>query len=110
MKKAILWGAVALSTLAASAASASVSVGGFTFDNNAFVDSLLSSSGSYTVSGGTLSSVLTDTDVGTFAFSFDPGAFLNLGFTDNVAINGAGNDIVLFELGARTPGTCSSTG
>jgi hypothetical protein len=81
-------------------ASAAVSVGGFSFDNNAFVDVLNSSSGSFSVSGGTLSTVVTDTDPGTFAFSFSQGAFLDLGFTDNVAVNGAGNDIVLFELGA----------
>ena len=103
MRKAILSGAVALSTLSATAASASVTVGGFTFDNNAFVDTLLSSSGSFTVSGGTLSSVLTDTNVATYAFPSSEGASLTLGFTDNVAVNGAGNDIVLFELG--TPDT-----
>lgn len=80
-------------------ASAAVSVGGFSFDNNAFVDVLNSSSGSFSTSGGTLASTVTDVDASTFAFSFSQGAFLDLGFTDNVAVNGAGNDIVLFELG-----------
>ena len=80
-------------------ASAAVSVGGFSFDNNAFVDVLNSSSGSFSNSGGTLASTVTDVDASTFAFSFSQGAFLDLGFTDNVAVNGAGNDIVLFELG-----------
>ena len=74
-------------------------MGGFTFDDNAFADVLNSSSGNFSTSGGPLASVVTDTDAGTFAFSRDQGAFLDLGFTDNVAINGAGNDIVLFELG-----------
>jgi hypothetical protein len=74
-------------------------VGGLTFQDNAFADSLISSSGSFTTSGGTLTSVLTDTDSGTYAFSSSPGAFVNLGFTDNLLVNGSGNDLALFELG-----------
>jgi hypothetical protein len=42
---------------------------------------------------------LTDTDPGTFAFSFDEGASLTLGWSVVSAINGPGSDIVLFELG-----------
>lgn len=80
-------------------ANAAVSVGGFSFDDDAFVDVLNSSAGNYATTGGALADVVTDVDASTFAFSFDQGAFLDLGFTDNVAINGAGNDIVLFELG-----------
>lgn len=81
-------------------ANAAVLVGGFSFDDNAFVDALNSSSGSFTTSGGTLASAVTDVDAATWGFSFSQGAFLDLGFTDNVAVNGAGNDIVLFEVGA----------
>ncbi len=91
--------ALGAAALAASAASASVSVGGYTFDNNAFVDALTASSGSYTTSGGSLASVLTDVNAASYAFSFSPGAYVDLSFTDNVAVNGAGKDIVLFELG-----------
>lgn len=46
-----------------------------------------------------MASVLTDTDAGTFAFSRSPGAYVELGFTDNTLVNGAGADLVLFELG-----------
>ena len=84
-----------------------VTIGGINFDDNAFADVLQSSSGSFTTSGGSLSSVLTDTDPGTYAFSFSPGAFVQLGFTDNVVVNGAGNDLALFELGI--PDTFSLT-
>lgn len=83
----------------AAPAQAATTIGGYNFDDNAFVDTLVGSFGNYTVVGGTLSSVLTDTDAGTYAYSFDGGAFLDLAFTDNVAINGAGNDLVLFEMG-----------
>ncbi|RCJ16252.1 hypothetical protein A6S26_33560 [Nostoc sp. ATCC 43529] len=74
-------------------------VAGFSFDDNAFADTLISSFGDYTTSGGSLQSVLTDTDVGTYAFSFTPNASVQLGFTDNVLVNGAGKDLALFELG-----------
>jgi len=80
-------------------ASASITVGGYTFDNNAFVDTLISSTGSFTTSGGSLSDVLTDTDAGTYAFSWTSGASVNLGFTDNFLVNGTGMDLVLFETG-----------
>ncbi len=85
--------------VAATAASASVSIGGYTFDDNAFVDSLDASTGNYITSGGPLATVVTDVDPGTWAGSFDANASLTLSFVDNVAVNGAGNDIVLFELG-----------
>ncbi len=87
----------------AAPAAASVSIGGFTFDDDAFADRLVASGGSFTVVGGTLESVLTDANPATFAFSFSSGAFLELEFVDNVAFNGVGNDIVLFELGVPDP-------
>jgi hypothetical protein len=99
MKMKKLFFALLLVVSLAGPASASMTVGGYTFDNNAFVDSLISSSGSFSTSGGSLSSVLTDTDAGTFAFSWTPGASVNLGFTDNVLVNGTGSDLVLFETG-----------
>ena len=80
-------------------ANAATMVGGITFDDNAFADSLISSAGSYDTSGGTLAEVLTDVDAGTWAFSRDRGAYVELGFTDNFLVNGAGADLALFELG-----------
>lgn len=64
--------------------------------------SLVSSTGSFTTNGGSLTSVLTDNDPGTYAFSNSPGASVTLGFSSGV-VNGLGNDFVLFELG--TPDT-----
>ena len=94
-------GVVFSGLLFGSPVSVAASAGGFTFDDNAYVDALLGSSGSFTTSGGTLADVLTDTDAATFAFSDtnNPNAYVNLGFTDNLLINGIGADLVLFELG-----------
>jgi hypothetical protein len=77
-------------------------VGGINFQDNAFSDTLISSSGNFTSVGGTLAHVLTDNDPGTYAFSLDSGAYVQLGFTDNNLINGPGPDLAFFELGAPT--------
>jgi len=74
-------------------------VAGYSFDDNAFADSLISSSGTFSVTGGTLEDALTGSALDTYAFSFSSGAYVELGFDDNVLVNGAGNDLALFELG-----------
>ena len=84
-------------------AAADVTVGGFTFEDNAFADTLIASSGSFTFVGPSLASALTDSSASTYAFSNDTGAFVTLGFTDNLLVNGAGADLVLFELGIPDP-------
>lgn len=83
----------------AGSASADVNVGGFTFADNAFVDTLFGSNGAWSTATGNLTSDITDIDAGTFAFSFETAAFLEVRFIDNVAFNFAGADIVLFEVG-----------
>jgi hypothetical protein len=88
-----------LLTVASLSAQAMTSVGGISFEDNAFADALYYSSGIYTTSGGSLAQVLTDKDAGTYAFSFTPGATVLLGFTDNNVFNLAGNDLAIFELG-----------
>ncbi|PQA78470.1 PEP-CTERM sorting domain-containing protein [Rhodoferax sp. TS-BS-61-7] len=85
--------------VAAMGASATTTVGGISFADNAFADALYYSFGSYTTSGGSVAQVLTDTDPGTYAFSFTPGASVLLGFTDNNVFNGSGADLAIFELG-----------
>lgn len=91
--------AVASLLITATPVTAGTMIGGYTFDDNAFADTLISSSGSYSTSGGSLASVLTDTNAGTWAGSLTPNAYVELGFTDNWLVNGAGADLVLFELG-----------
>jgi hypothetical protein len=87
--------------LTASQAGAAVTVGGYTFADNAFADSLISSMGTFTTSGGSLASVLTDINEATYAFTDDESAYVRLGFVDNALVNGTGYDLVLFELGIR---------
>ena len=95
--------AFALSFTAAEAAT----VGGFTFADDAIADELTASTGTFSVSGGTLAQVLTDASPDTWAGGNGPGLSLTLAFVDNVVVNDAGADIVLFELGV--PGTFDVT-
>ena len=63
-----------------------------------FADSLISSNGTFTTSGGSVAAVLTDHDPATCAFSSSQGAYVQLGFS-NPIVNGPGYDLALFELG-----------
>jgi hypothetical protein len=73
---------------------------GTPFDDNAFADTLISYSGDFTVLGGsTLQTALTDADLTRFVFSYSPGAYVELGFEDNVLVNGPGDDLALFQVG-----------
>lgn len=76
-------------------------VAGIAFNDNAFADVLLSESGTFSVIGaGSLEAALTDSDLATFALG---GMSVDLGFTDNVIVNGPGNDLALFDLGNPDP-------
>ena len=63
-----------------------------------FADSLIASSGTFTTSGGSLAAVLTDHDAGTWAYSWNSGAYVELGFSLPI-VNGPGYDLALFEAG-----------
>jgi len=76
-----------------------INIAGYDFDDDAFVDSVISSYGSYTTSGGSLEDVVTGSDLASYAFSWTSGAYLELGFTDNFLVNDTGYDLALFELG-----------
>jgi len=77
-------------------------IGGIGFADNAFADTLVSGTGTFTTSGGPLASVLTDQNEGTYAFCGGRPSVctLTLAFTDNAVINGPGVDLAVFELGA----------
>lgn len=90
-----------LLALGLTSASAVTTVAGFNFQDNAFADTVLSSSGTYTLGGAaTLQAAVTGSSLTHYAFSFSPGAYIQVGFTDNYLVNGPGNDLALFEYGA----------
>lgn len=84
---------------AATASHASFTLGGITFADNSTADQLVSSFGDYTVNGPSLAAALTDNDLSTWATSMTPSAYVVLRFTDNSVVNGAGDDLALFEVG-----------
>lgn len=99
MKKIMALTALLLVFSMASSAHADL-IGGLNITS--FADSLISSSGTFTTSGGSVAAVLTDHDPGTYAYSSDSGAYVQLGFSHPI-VNGPGYDLALFELG--TPDT-----
>jgi hypothetical protein len=98
---------LAIVLMAAGVAQAAVVVAGKSYADNAGVDQLLGSAGSFTTSGGSLASVLTDTNAASYAFSFSPASTLTLGWAGRAVTNGVGADIDLYELG--TPDSLAIT-
>lgn len=98
MKTTALVAAAAL-LMAGTLPARALSIGGLSLDEAAFADTLIASSGTYDTAGGTPADVLTDASLSTWARSSTPGAWVELGFADNRIVNGAGNDIALFEQG-----------
>ncbi len=81
-------------------ANATIIVGGLAFTDNAFADTLVSSTGNFTLGGAPdLQTAVVGSNTADYAFSFDTGANLVLKFADNNVVNGAGNDLAVFELG-----------
>lgn len=89
---------------AVNSASASIAIGPYTFDNNAFADRLVSSSGTWAMEpgGSNLESVLIGSNINDYAY---PGindgssvASAVLAFVDNSVRNGVGADLAAFEF------------
>ena len=100
MKAAFLAASAAM--LMAGSAQASTTIGGFTFTSSA--TSLIQASGAWISStGAPLATAVTDSDLISSVFSFDPNAFLRIGFANGI-LNGAGNDFVVFTIGNFAPG------
>ena len=97
-----------LLVLGVTSVNAITTVAGINFQDNAFADTVISSSGTYTLNGAsTLQAAVTGSSLGKDAFSSLSGAFIQLGFTDNYLVNGSGIDLVLFDIGL--PDTFSVT-
>ena len=90
----------ALLVLGVMSARAITTVAGVNFQDNAFADTVISSSGTYTLNGAaTLQAAVIGSSLGKDAFSLSSGAFIQLGFTDNYLVNGPGFDLALFDIG-----------
>jgi hypothetical protein len=105
--------ATAIITFASySAHAAPIMIGNLTFDESQFVDEILSISGTGTpitfevpgdgtfpLNGITPEVALTDTDINTGLFCNPAPCDIELLFTDNIMVNGLGDDLLLFEQG-----------
>ncbi|TAF11211.1 MAG: hypothetical protein EAZ77_01245 [Nostocales cyanobacterium] len=89
-------GSVMLALGVAKPASAVV-IGGVDLSDDGFASRVISRTGSFATSGGSISSVLIDKNVSTYAYSTRPGTSVTLGF-NNPIINGTGFDLALFDL------------
>lgn len=101
LARAVFFGVLAALLAAPRAQAAPIVIAGVNYDTVDFADTLISSasSGAFTVNIGTLASAVTGSDVDDWAFCNCNSAYVELGFTDNVVVNGAGNDLRLFEIG-----------
>lgn len=83
----------------AGVAEAAFIVGGITFEDNAFADRLVTSAGSPTFSGASsLEAAVIGADLDSYANLLDGDDKITLEFTDNVVVNGPGNDLAVFTL------------
>ncbi len=100
--------------LAATGAHALVTVAGTTYADAALVNSFIGSSGAFSVSptGSAQAQVITDSNVSTGVIA-GSGPYIDLGWTQGLAVNGVGTDIDLYSLtggvSLNTPGTFQVT-
>ena len=96
--------AAAIALLTAAPARADITIGGITFRDDAFADVLLASSGAPTFAGAaTLGAAVTGHEPGSWADLLSSAQSVTLGFTDDVIVNGPGNDQAIFTLFAPRP-------
>ena len=102
---------LALLALGGVAQAVPISIGSFTFDENASADTVGATTGpirTFVVEAGggfnldvfSVDSVLTDNSIDSGVFCDDAPCTIELFFTDNAAVNGVGDDLILFEQGA----------
>ncbi|WP_397420090.1 hypothetical protein [Phenylobacterium sp.] len=103
LRRVLATTAAAVALTAAGGAAETVSVGGYDFADNAFVNDLVGSQGAFNVIGHAFPAAITDIDAGTIVFSWLQDVFLDLGFSDRAAVKGAGADLMIFELGGLDP-------
>jgi len=89
-------------SLGSANASATVTLTGISFEDNAFADQVLEVNGTWL---GNVSAVLGPTiNDCTWNQAHDENAFIKVAFTDNSIVNGSGADFVIFEETGVDPG------
>jgi len=83
-----------------SKANATITLGGYSFDDNAFADEVLEVYGNW--SGDAVKSLLGPniTDAIVNWPTYEENAYIKVAFTDNSIVNGLGTDLILFEASA----------
>ena len=108
--KTLVFTSICLASITAKAAT--ISIAGIDFDDTAIANQVTTSSGTFYnwdpandatgISGAQLSLDMTDTSPGSYVYSFDTNAYIDMAFTNTSVYNGAGNDIAMFFVGAGT--------
>ncbi len=111
MKRLVISLTIALISLSASNARA-ITIAGIDLGNNAIIaDTATGSAGSSFlnwdpaydatgISATQLSNDMTDANAGTYVFSYDAGAYIDMSFSSTGVYNGAGYDLALFFVGS----------
>ena len=111
---------LALFGIVNSAQATPIEIGSFTFDENAFADAVgnttgefrtfrVNADGTFDINLLSVDLVFTDGDLNTGAFCQEP-CTIELLFTDNAVVNGAGDDLILFEQGGAESTDVTITG
>lgn len=92
-----------LSSALLESAEAAIIVGGISFDDKAFADSIISTNSSRSAfpPGSTLQDGLLGSNINSH-LDTQPGDFFELGFEDNSVFNGLGNDLAVFDISDDT--------
>ncbi|MEK8053067.1 PEP-CTERM sorting domain-containing protein [Ideonella sp. DXS22W] len=89
----------ALFMLVTPAAAQSLEIGGLTLDARGFADTLIGSQGVFETPAASVAQALTGASLSTWVRSATSGASVVLGFSAFHVLNGAGDDLALFEVG-----------
>ena len=108
LKSLALTAVVSCGALASSAANATITIGSFNFADNAFADSVISFTPGISFQrqvtdpfdrvDTTPENAVLGSNLATSTIEMNSSQSLTLGFVDNMVVNGAGADLVIFEL------------
>jgi len=92
--------ATAILVFSSSKANATITLGGYSFENNAFADEVLDIYGTWIYDGPAKALLGANITYATVNWPYDENAYIRVAFTDNSIVNGPGTDLILFETSA----------